>query len=76
MAARLGHVLYWIGCLIGGGLVLLAIFIFVGMVGTGQHVNVAAEATSCGILAGIGIIVWAIGLACRYVLAGPKRLAN
>ena len=66
MLARLGDVLYWTGCLLGILLVAAAVAFY----------NLAANITPkdmtlvLAILIGLGLIVWLIGRACRYVLAG------
>ena len=64
MAARMGRVLYWVGCVIAILLVLLSIFF-----------ALLAETTSgvVGALTGFipyAVVVWIIGRACRYFLAG------
>lgn len=63
MAARVGRVLYWVGCIIAVLLVLLSIFF-----------ALLAETTN-GVVGALtafipyAIIVWLIGCACRYFLA-------
>ena len=61
MLARLGNVLYWTGCLLGILLVAAAVA-FLGTIKPAEIVLVSA------FLLGLG--VWLIGWACRYVLAG------
>lgn len=64
MAARMGRVLYWVGCIIAGLLVLLGIFF-----------ALLAETTNgvVGVLTAFipyAVVVWLIGRVCRYFLAG------
>ena len=71
MAARLGHVLYWLGCIIAG---LIALFAVVGVYDISQHPQ-SANAELWGyltmlMLAMFAVAAWLIGRACRYVLAG------
>lgn len=65
MAARFGHVLYWAASLIAALMIGTAAF---AVIANGVAINDA------GILATVfyAVIIWLIGLACRYVLAGPK----
>jgi hypothetical protein len=63
MVARLGNVLYWTGCLIGSGFVLLAIFAVVYGVATGQPPNFGIIFAFFG---GGYVIAWTF--ACRYML--------
>lgn len=64
MAARIGRVLYWIGCIIAVLLVLLGIFF-----------AFLAETTN-GVVGGLtafipyAVLAWLIGRVCRYFLAG------
>ena len=64
MAARIGRVLYWMGCIIAVLLVLLSFFF-----------AFLAETTN-GVVGGLtafipyAVVVWLIGRACRYFLAG------
>jgi hypothetical protein len=69
--ARLGHVLYWLGC--GGAVVTFAIVALVTVVGASD--NPLPLAALVGILAGVlyAVPVWLLGLGCRYILAGPQR---
>lgn len=62
MAERLGIVLYWTGVIITGLLVVLAAFIFNE---PGRDSWILAL-----VFAGAGVVVWLIGRACKYVLAG------
>ena len=62
MAERLGIVLYWTGVIIAGLLVVLAVF-FLNESGRDSWILAL-------ISAGAGVIVWLIGRACKYVLAG------
>jgi hypothetical protein len=64
MVQRLGYVLYWTGCIVGlalGGLSYVAL--------TGPESNNSTGEVAA-IVAGTVIVPWAIGWACRYVLAG------
>jgi hypothetical protein len=61
MLARLGDVLYWAGCLLAVLLVAAAI----------AYYNFGdIKLFELLILIGLAVIVWMIGRACRYVLAG------
>jgi hypothetical protein len=61
MLARLGEVLYWAGCLLAALLVAAAI----------AYYNFEdIKLVELLILIGLAVIVWMIGRACRYVLAG------
>lgn len=68
MLARLGHVLYWVGC------------IFAALtIGAGALVWVAegrVRSDGATVLAGFAVcavVIWLIGMACRYVLSGPAK---
>lgn len=62
MAARLGDVLYWIGC--GIAVFFVLIFILVAS-------NSGPDAPFyLGVYAVLAIVSWLIGRACRYILAG------
>lgn len=64
MLLRLGNVLYWTGCLLGGLLVVLAVGLMVfAPPGTNNLVYSL-------IITGIGLAAFLAGLALRYVLAG------
>ena len=63
MAARLGNVLYWAASLVAGGFL-----VFGGLVLT---FNRGPDGPFiAGAFVGIGVVVWLVGRACRYVLAG------
>ena len=68
MAARLGNVLYWTASgiavllVISGTLFLYAVHL--------DHIENVIFIAVCW--AAPALIVWLFGLACRYVLAGPK----
>ncbi len=64
MLMRLGNVLYWTGCLLGG---LLALFAVALMVFTPQGVNNLVYSI---LIAGIGLAVFFAGRALRYILGG------
>jgi hypothetical protein len=61
MLARLGDVLYFAGCLLGVPLVATAIAYY-----NFEYIKLAELL----IVIGLAVIVWMIGRACRYVLAG------
>jgi hypothetical protein len=61
MLARLGDVLYWVGCLLAALLVAAAIAYY-------NFGNI--KLFELLILIGLAVIVWMISRACRYVLAG------
>lgn len=61
MIARLGNVLYWIGCGVA------SFYAAVGLYGALYGRDPAYIATMSG---GIAIAAWLIGRACRYVLTG------
>ena len=61
MLARLGDVLYWAGCLLVVLLVAAAIAYY-----NFEYIKLAELL----IVIGLAVIVWMIGRACRYVLAG------
>jgi len=63
MAARLGIILYWLGCIVAAFIVSAAIAFYVTE-------GSADDLPAVGFLILIAAIVWAIGRACRYVLAG------
>ena len=66
MLARLGNVLYWTGCLLGILLVAAAVaFYSLAKRGTPEELLFISA-----LLIGLGVVVWLIGRACRYVLAG------
>jgi hypothetical protein len=61
MLARLGNVLYWTGCLLGILLVAAAVALY-----SPDYMDRVHSA----IYIGLAVVVWLIGRACRYVLAG------
>ncbi|KAA0583359.1 hypothetical protein FZ983_01715 [Azospirillum sp. B21] len=65
MIARLGNVLYWAGC----GIAVL-ILIFAALLATELESGQRWNALSVALMA---VAPWLLGLACRYVLAGPRR---
>lgn len=69
MTARLGNVLYWIGCIAA---VLLTVGgVLAAMVMLNDHPNEPIPAAAvAGALAVCALISWGIGRACRYVLSG------
>ena len=68
MPARLGNVLYWIGCILAVPIIGLAVLYWVaeGHAQTGGTVFTV-------VIGIVGVIVWLIGRACRYVLSGNSR---
>jgi hypothetical protein len=57
--ARLGDVLYWLGCIVAVALIGLAVWI-----------SVEAAQVGTAIVFGIlGVIAWLIGRVCRYALS-------
>jgi hypothetical protein len=66
MAARLGIVLYWIGCI---GAALIAIFVVASLVLDPRPDNWSMATSDLG----RGALLWIIGLALRFVLAGRNR---
>ena len=61
MLARLGNVLYWTGCLLGILLVVAAVALYS---------DAPMDRLHSAIYIGLAVVVWLIGRACRYVLAG------
>ena len=62
MLARLGHVLYWAGCLLAVPPLILGVMVLAdrkpdAWMGLGFYTVVA-------------VVIWLIGRACKYVLAG------
>lgn len=71
MTARLGNVLYWLGCGIAalyavGGIVALSVGIFYTAT---EHTDWDLYILS-PMLLGIGGLIWLAGRALRYILAG------
>ena len=64
MITRLGDVLYWAGCVLSALTLLFGILVGMMMMDTKDQVF----ATFVGALT--AAITWAVGRACRYVLAG------
>ena len=67
MFAILGNALYWLGCIVAALLVGLGIWVWILREHHGDVVTVV-------ILTALAIAFWLIGRACRYILAGTKRL--
>jgi hypothetical protein len=65
MLARLEDVLYWTGCLVGILLVAAAVAFY-----SSAAIKPAEVVLISALLIGLGAVVWLIGRACRYVLAG------
>src|SRR5262249_9699362 len=70
MAARLRHVLYWAGGGLAAIIVIFGFFVVVNETKSSTALWVA------GFFAAAGGIIWLIGAACRYVLAGPRQVDN
>lgn len=64
MAARLGHVLYWLGCIVAGLFGWFAVIIL-----SEEHRDKYTWYTAAFVLV-FAVAAWLIGRACRYVLAG------
>src|SRR5262245_25160256 len=62
--AKLGNVLYWLGCIIAALIVGVAIGLYVN-----EDSAPSDDLPKVGFLIFMAAIVWAIGRACRYVLA-------
>jgi hypothetical protein len=63
MSKPLGHLVYWIGCLIAIAAICLAIYAATEGTVSGWY--------AVGILAGGGILIWIVGRAVRHALAPP-----
>jgi hypothetical protein len=68
MAARLGNVLYWTGCILAGLIVVLGLTIHFAVdpasaAGRSPEIVIAATLVAAA-------IVWLVGRALRYILAG------
>jgi uncharacterized membrane protein len=63
MVARLGNVIYWAASILAAVVILLAAY--AAFFGTGEG-RLLLDAT----LGAMGVGVWLVGRACRYVLAG------
>jgi hypothetical protein len=56
--ARLGNILYWLGCIVAVALIGLAVWIWAE----------AAQVGTAIVFAILGVIAWLIGRVCRYAL--------
>ena len=56
--ARLGIVLYWLGCIVAVALIYLGVWIWVE----------DEQLGTANMFGTLGIIAWLIGLVCRYAL--------
>jgi len=63
MVARLGSILYWLGCIVAVLLLALGALVWFNRTHAGDVATVLMLAFSAA-------IVWLIARACRYVLAG------
>jgi hypothetical protein len=66
MAARLGNVLYWIGCIVAA-LILLYDGVLLSLE---EPTQLARDFSVFVFIAIAALVVWLIGRACRYVLSG------
>jgi hypothetical protein len=67
MLARLGNVLYWLGCILAGFAVICAI----AMVVIPSNPNDTPVSSGLPIVFAVGaFMIWLIGRALRYILAG------
>ena len=64
MSERLGHLVYWIACLIAAAALCLAIYAATEGTASGWY--------TLGILAGGGVLIWMAGRVVRHALAPPK----
>ena len=64
MSERLGHLVYWIACLIAAAALCLAAYAATEGTGSAWY--------TVGILAG-GVLIWMAGCAVRHALARPRR---
>ena len=71
MLERLGNVLYW-ACLGAGTLVFLCFVIVALIPGTIDGGIGQAAAAAIGLV--LGVVVWGVGYACRYVLTGKRAI--
>lgn len=62
MLARLGNVLYWLGC----GLAAVVFITFMSEAFSGTRFQYEAAIAAVG----FALVIWLIGRACRYVLNG------
>jgi len=69
MVARLGYVLYWIGCGFAA-LFILGTLLAVGMLIAGYSTDPLSTVAGGGFCAIAALLCWGIGKALRYVLAG------
>jgi hypothetical protein len=69
MLARLGNVLYWLGCIVAA-LVFVSGEAFMSIIADSPRTTLFDYVVIFGVVGIIAIIIWLIGRACRYVLAG------
>lgn len=70
MAARLGNVLYWIGCILAGLSVLALAFVALLSSMSGSPDWMGGVAIAAIYLVPLALLCYGTGRACRYVLAG------
>lgn len=70
MAARLGNVLYWLGCGIAGICALFVVGVPLGRLVFSEQMHLAEALGISAISAVLGAVCWLAGRALRYILAG------
>jgi hypothetical protein len=65
MSKPLGHLVYWIGCLIAIAALCFAVYAATESTASGWY--------TVGILAGGGVLIWIVGRAVRHALAPPMK---
>jgi hypothetical protein len=72
MMARMGHVLYWTATAFA---MLMLAAVAYGSASCWRNFDLSCAQTSLprGIVGVFAIGIWLLGIACRYVLAGPTR---
>jgi hypothetical protein len=69
MTARLGDVLYWIGCIVATVIFAFTIYMEIYFWITGQQNADGMMQVELAFVA-VAVGVWLVGRACRYVLGG------
>jgi hypothetical protein len=69
MTARLGDVLYWIGCIVATVIFATTIYMEICLWITGQQ-NADGMIQVELVFVAVAVSAWLAGRACRYVLAG------
>jgi hypothetical protein len=65
MLARLGNVLYWLGCIVAVAVLSLDVALWIG-----ESDRRSSEIGLFVFVAVVAVAIWLIGRACRYVLSG------